>query len=186
MSLRDCRDELAYQLSFRKLQVAYLGLSGGVAARAVQSDRLNGLGDRGPQSGGTNAERRSHLDSCKRRGIWMGRRLRRRVWGRREEEKGSGRELALDFLGFFHLAVLQPVRSRFGRPFTARSPGNFPPNGNTEYCRAAGRSSRSPTISVRLISLLLYSLHFMDSYVLLYSKILSYISCDTRLRPVPT
>jgi hypothetical protein len=84
------------------------------------------------------------------------------------------------------LAVLQPVRSRFGRPFTARSPGNFPPNGNTEYCRAAGRSSRSPTISVRLISLLLYSLHFMDSYVLLYSKILSYISCDTRLRPVPT
>lgn len=68
--------------------------------------------------------------------------------GRREEEKGTGRELALDFLGFFHLAVLQPVRSRFGRPFTVRPPGNFSPNGNTEYCRAAGRSSRSPSISV--------------------------------------
>lgn len=40
----------------------YLGLCGGVPARAVQGGGLHGLCDGGPQSGSTNAERGSHFD----------------------------------------------------------------------------------------------------------------------------
>lgn len=141
--------QVSMSIELPEARGAYLGLSG-VAARAVQGGRLDGLCDSGPQSGSTNAERRSHFDSGKRKEGYMdGMKIMEKGMGRREEEKkGTGRELALDFLGFFHLAVLQPVRSPFGRPFTVRPPGNFSPNGNTEYRRAAGRSSSSPSSSV--------------------------------------
>lgn len=72
----------------------YLSLRGGVAARAVQGRGLHGPCDRGPQSGGTNAERRSHIDSCRKKQQWV------RRWGvygvyRKEKEDTGRREIEI-------------------------------------------------------------------------------------------
>lgn len=75
------------------LKTLYLGLCGGVAARAVQGGSLHmqRLCDRGPQSGSTNADRGSHFDEVciKRQRVEGG---GENIWYMREEGKRKRRQ----------------------------------------------------------------------------------------------
>lgn len=83
--------------------------------------------------------RREAISTLKEEGVYGWGRRWSRVRGEEKEKREAEESYGFSRI-FPNSPVLQPVRSRFGWPLTARSPGNFPPNGNTEYCRAAGRS----------------------------------------------
>lgn len=108
----------------------YLGLSGRVAAHAIEGSRLHGLRNGRPESGSADSERRSHFwDKMKKMG--EGKKWTQSL-GRKRRKKGkSGRSsfAALQFSRYFPSGRITAgtVTGPLGTPWKGNSPGNFPP-----------------------------------------------------------
>lgn len=98
-------------------RASYLNLSGRVAAHAIEGSGLHRLRNGRPESGSTDSEGRSHVESdriCGMGGMEEMEKWSQSLGEKKKERKEFGDELLLrlEFSRFFsHLAVLQPVPS---------------------------------------------------------------------------